>query len=338
MIHFAQSAYLLLLLATPLIFVAYAFALRLRRSRVAKFGDSALVEALMPEYSSGKGWLKTSLFAVAWIFFCIGLARPQTGARLAERESKGVEVIIALDVSNSMLAEDYSPNRMERSKLAISRLVDKLAGDRIGLVVFAGQSFVQLPITTDYVSAKIFLNTINTGSVPVQGTALADAISTCARSFSSQSQKSRAIIIITDGEDHEGDVLEAARSVAEEGIRIYCIGVGSPEGKPIPVDGELLKDKDGNIVVSRLDEGTLRQIAAEGNGEYVRAGNSEFGLNPIIDNIREMDKEEFASVVFEDFNEQYMYLFGISLVFLVAGFAVPQTRSRRQFFRKEDEI
>ena len=336
MIYFAQSSALLLLLLVPIFFVAYAVALRFRRRRIARFGNPELVAQLMPTASVAKGWLKVSFFAVAFFFFAIGLSRPQLGARLKERETKGVEVMIALDVSNSMLAEDYSPNRLERSKLAISRLVDKLSGDRIGLVVFAGQAFVQLPITTDYVSAKIFLNTINTGSVPVQGTALADALSTCARSFSSQSRKSRAIILITDGEDHEGDVIETARSLAEEGIRIYCIGVGSPAGKPIPVDGELMKDKQGNIVVSKLDESILRQIAGVGGGEYVRAGNSEFGLNPIIDNIRTLDKEEFQSVVFEDFDEQYMYFFGIALFFLVLEFLVPETRSRRKFF-KEDQ-
>ncbi len=338
MIHIAQPAYLLLLILIPLFFVACRISLRLRRRRIEKVGDPALVGRLMPNASTGRKWLKVSLFAAGWFFLCIALSRPQMGARLAERESKGVEVMIALDVSNSMLAEDYSPNRLERSKLAISRLVDKLAGDRVGLVVFAGQSFVQLPITTDYVSAKVFLKTINTQSVPVQGTALADAISTCARSFSSQSQKSRAIVLITDGEDHEGDVLDVAKSIAEEGIRIYGIGVGSPSGKPIPVDGELLKDKDGNIVVSKLDEGILREIAGAAGGEYVRAGNTEFGLNPIIDNIHRMDKEEFQSVVFEDYNEQYMYFLAMALLLFILGFIVPETGSGRNIFRKEETV
>lgn len=336
MLNIAQPGYLILLIFVPLLFVAYWASLRLRSRRIDKYGDKALVEQLMPKASTGKGWLKITFFAAAWLFFVIGLARPQMGARLAERESKGVEVMIALDVSNSMLAEDYSPNRLERSKLAIARLVDKLAGDRIGLVVFAGQAFVQLPITTDYVSAKIFLSTINTCSVPVQGTALGDALTTCARSFSSQSEKSRAIILITDGEDHEGDVIEAVKQIAEMGIRVYCIGVGSPAGKPIPMNGELLKDKDGNIVVSRLDEETLREISDAGNGQYVRAGNSEFGLNPIIDDIRKLDKEEFQSFVFEDFNEQFMYFFGIALLLLIVAFAIPSTRSARSLFNKEE--
>ena len=333
MVYLVQTQYLLLLLLIPLLFVAYALQLRIRRKRIAKIGNPELVRQLMPTASTGKGWLKLSLFALAWFFFVIGLARPQLGARLREHESQGVEVMIALDVSNSMLAEDYSPNRLERSKLAISRLVDKLQGDRIGLVIFAGEAFVQLPITADYVSAKQFLKSITTESVPIQGTDLAGALMTAARSFSTQSERSRAIILITDGEDHEGEALDAARTIAEQGIRIYCIGVGSPQGKPIPKNGSLMKDENGEIVVTRLNEGILQEIAGIGGGKYVRAGNSEFGLNPFIDDIRTLDKEEFSSVVFEDFDEQYMYFFGIALFFLILEFLVPETKARRRLFK-----
>lgn len=333
MVYLVQTQYLLLLLLIPLLFVAYAIQLRIRRKRIAKIGNPELVRQLMPTASTGKGWLKLSLFSLAWLFFVIGLARPQLGARLREHESQGVEVMIALDVSNSMLAEDYSPNRLERSKLAISRLVDKLQGDRIGLVIFAGESFVQLPITADYVSAKQFLKSISTESVPIQGTDLAGALMTAARSFSTQSERSRAIILITDGEDHEGEALDAARAIAEQGIRIYCIGVGSPQGKPIPKNGSLMKDEKGEIVVTRLNENILQEIAGIGSGKYVRAGNSEFGLNPIIEDIRTLDKEEFSSVVFEDFDEQYMYFFGIALFFLILEFLVPETKARRRLFK-----
>lgn len=333
MLHLAQAQYLILLLIVPLLFVFYAVYLAVRRKRISKIGDPALVQRLMPTASTAKGWLKVSLLAAAWLFFTLGLTRPQLGARLKEHQTQGAEIMIALDVSNSMLAEDYSPNRLERSKLAISRIVDKLAGDRIGLVVFAGQSFVQLPITADYVSAKIFLSSINTESVPVQGTALAEALTSSARSFSTQSSRSRAIILITDGEDHEGDVQAAAQAIADEGIRIYCIGVGSPQGKPIPKNGELMKDSNGEIVVSRLDEAVLQEIAGIGGGKYVRAGNSEFGLNPIIDDIREMDKEQFQSLVFEDFNEQYMYLFAIALFFLILEMLVSDNRLKHKLFK-----
>ena len=334
MVYLAQSQYLLLLLIVPLLFVAYALYLRARRKRLARFGSPELVSQLMPDASTGKGWLKISLLAAAWLFFVIGLARPQLGARLKEHQSQGVEVMVALDVSNSMLAEDYSPNRLERSKLAISRLVDKLQGDRIGLVVFAGEAFVQLPITADYVSAKVFLKSIDTESVPIQGTALSEALMASARSFSTQSERSRAIILITDGEDHEGEAIEAARAIAEQGIRIYCIGVGSPQGKPIPKNGSLLKDASGEIVVTRLNEEILQEIAGAGNGKYVRAGAAEFGLNPIIDDIRTLDKEQFNSVVFEDFDEQFMYFFAIALFFLILELLVSDTKARRHLFKR----
>lgn len=334
MLNFAQAQYLLLILLIPFFFVLQALVLRLRRRRLRKFGDEALVASLMPSYSKGKVWVRLVLFSIGFFFFVIGLARPQIGAKLKEHQTKGAEIMIVLDVSNSMLAEDYSPNRLERAKLAISRLVDKLREDRIGLIVFAGNAFVQLPITTDYVSAKMFLNSISTESVPVQGTAIGDAINTAMRSFSAQSEKSRAIIVITDGENHEDDPVAAAAQAAELGVRVFAVGVGSPEGKPIPMDGELLKDKDGEIVVTRLDEKVLQEMAQAGNGVYVRAGASEFGLNPIIENIKRMEDEMFSSIVFEEFDEQFMYFLGIALVFFVIEMLVGDRRSRKHLFKR----
>ena len=337
MIHFAQAQYLLLILLIPLFFVFYALFRRGRNRKIAKFGNPELMARLMPERSRFKGWVRVSFFAVAWFFFAVGLARPQIGAKLKENNRKGAEIMIALDVSNSMLAQDYYPNRLERAKLAISRLVDKLQGDRIGLIVFAGQSFVQLPITTDYVSAKIFLNSIGTESVPVQGTALGEAINTAIKSFSSEAQMqqdNKAIILITDGENHEDDAVAAARMAAEVGIKVFCIGVGSPEGKPIPYgpNGDLMKDKEGNIVVTKLNEKILEEIAVAGEGGYVRAGNAEFGLNPIIDDLKQLQQQQFKSVVFEDFEEQYMYFFAIALVFLLLEFFVGNRRVGKNMF------
>ena len=334
MINFAQAQYLVLILLIPFFFILQALVLKLRRRRIRKFGDEELVRQLMPSYSVSRIWVKLTLFSIGFFFFVIGLSRPQIGAKLKEHETKGAEIMIALDVSNSMLAEDYSPNRLERAKLAISRLVDKLRDDRIGLIVFAGNSFVQLPITTDYVSAKMFLNTISTESVPIQGTAIGEAINTAIRSFSAQSEKSRAIIIITDGENHEDDPVAAAAQAAEMGIRVFTIGVGSPEGKPIPMDGGLLKDRDGNIVVTRLDESVLQEVAKAGNGLYVRAGNSEFGLNPIIDDIRRMEDERYSSIVFEEFDEQFMYFMAIALFFFVLEMLVGDRRSKRHLFKR----
>lgn len=334
MLNFAQTQYLLLLFLIPVFFIIQAVILKLRMRRIGKFGDEALVSRLMPSYSKGKVWVRLVLFSIGFFFFVIGLSRPQIGAKLKEHETKGAEIMIVLDVSNSMLAEDYSPNRLERAKLAISRIVDRLRDDRIGLILFAGDSFVQLPITTDYVSAKMFLNSITTGSVPVQGTAIGDAINTAMRSFSVQSEKSRAIIVITDGENHEDDPVAAAQQAAELGVRVYTIGVGSPEGKPIPMDGELLKDKDGEIVVTRLDEKVLQDVAMAGNGVYVRAGNTEFGLNPIIDNIRKLEDEKYSSIVFEEYDERFMYYFGIALFFFVLEMLIGYRKPKRHLFNR----
>ena len=307
MFGFAQYRFLYLLLLVPLFLVGYGVWRTLRTRRLRKFGDEALVKALMPSWSGPKGWVKMVLFSLAFAFFAIGLARPQIGAKL-------------------------SPNRLDRAKLAISRLTDKLKDDRIGLIIFAGTSFVQLPVTTDYVSAKMFLGSIDTGSVPVQGTAIGDAIYTAIKSFSAQSEKSRVIVVISDGENHEDDPVAAAKEAAENGIRVYTVGVGSAEGQPIPYEGSLMKDKDGEIVVTKLDEDVLRQVAKAGNGAYVHAGNDEFGLNPIIDDIRRMEDEELGSLVFEEYDEQYMYFFGIALALLVIEMLVGERRPKKKWF------
>ncbi|MCQ2119394.1 MAG: VWA domain-containing protein [Bacteroidales bacterium] len=332
MIVFAQPIFLFLLLVIPFFFLAVAVRMKVRRSRMKKLGDEDLVRDLMPSWSKSKVWVRTTLYSLAFFFFAIGLARPQIGAKLKEQQMKGAEIMIVLDVSNSMLAEDYSPNRLERAKLAISRLSDKLQGDRIGLVIFAGTSFVQLPVTTDYVSAKMFLNSISTTSIPVQGTAIGEAIGTALKSFSAQSEHSRAIIVITDGENHEDDAVAAAAMAAEAGVKVYTIGVGSPDGQPVPLNGELLKDKDGSIVVSRLDEDTLMEIARAGNGAYVHAGNDEFGLSPIINDIQTLEDEQFSSVVFEEYDEQYMYFLAIALALFVIETLVGERRSKRRLF------
>ena len=332
MLIFANGKYLLLLWLIPLLPLIYGLLRWLRVQRIRRFGEEDLVKRLMPSWSGAKGWVRLALFDLALLFFIIGLARPQIGAKLSKRETRGAEIMICLDVSNSMLAQDYSPNRLERAKLAISRITDKLQDDRIGLIIFAGTSFVQLPITNDYVSAKMFLSSISTESVPVQGTAIGDAILTAARSFSAQSEKSRAIIVITDGENHEDDPVEAAKQAAGMGIKVYTIGVGSLRGEPIPLGGELMKDKDGNIVVTHLDEGTLREVARAGNGAYVHAGNEEFGLNPILSDIDKMEEEVFNSVVFEEYDEQYMYFLAIALALLVAEMLIGERRWKRRMF------
>ena len=333
MLIFGDWKYLYLLLLIPVFLIGYGVIRSLRAKKVKKFGDPALVEQLMPSWSRSKGWVRMALFCLAFGLFVVGLARPRTGAKLAERKTRGAEIIVALDVSNSMLARDYSPNRLERAKLSIARLTDKLQDDRIGLVIFAGTSFVQLPVTTDYVSAKMFLGSIDTGSIPVQGTAIGDAIRLSIKSFSAQSEKSRVIIVISDGENHEDDAVAAAKQAAELGIKVYTIGVGSAEGQPIPMDGDLMKDREGNIVVTKLDEQMLRDIARAGGGAYIRAGGEEFGLNPIIQDIRRMEDEEFGSVVFEEYDEQYMYFFGAAFLLFVIEMLIGERKPRRKLFQ-----
>ncbi len=333
MLYFASPAYFWLLLLVPVIPIVYGIIRALRTRRIRRFGDPSLVRQLMPSWSGAKGWVRIVLLSLAWLMFSLGLARPEMGAKLREHEARGAEIMICLDVSNSMLAQDYSPSRLDRAKLAISRVVDKLAGDRIGLIIFAGTSFVQLPITTDYVSAKMFLGNIDTGSVPVQGTAIGEAVKTAMKSFSAQSDKSRAIIVITDGENHEDDAVDAAKQAGELGIKVYTIGVGSLQGQPIPVEGGLLKDRDGNIVVTRLDETTLRKMADVSGGAYVHAGNEEFGLGPIVDDIKKMEAERYSSVVFEEYDELFMYFFAAALALFALEMLIGERKHRRSLFQ-----
>ncbi|MBR4822456.1 MAG: VWA domain-containing protein [Bacteroidales bacterium] len=332
MVIFANHQFLALLWLVPLIPLLYALVRSWRKARMRKLGEEDLVRQLMPSWSGAKGWVRVVLFDLAFMFFVIGLARPQIGAKLEERETRGAEIMICLDVSNSMLAKDYSPNRLERAKLAVSRITDKLQNDRIGLVIFAGSAFVQLPVTNDYISAKMFLNSITTESMPVQGTALGEAITLATRGFSSQSDKSRAIIVISDGENHEDDPVEAAKQAAGMGIKVYTIGVGSTRGEPIPVNGDLLKDREGNIVVTHLDEETLKNVAKAGNGAYIHAGNEEFGLNPIINDLRKLEEEAYKSVVFEEYEEEYMYFFAAALVLFVLEMLIGSRRWKRRLF------
>lgn len=331
----SQPQYLLLLLLVPVFFAVQVLVNNLRRRRLRRFGDEALVEFLMPSYASAKVWLRLSLFSVAFCFFVLALARPQRGIRLKEQQVTGAEVIIALDVSNSMLAEDYSPNRLERAKLAISQVSEKLKDDRIGLIVFAGESYVQIPLTSDYISARMFLNSISNKSVPVQGTAIGSAMDLAMRSFSENSDKSRAIIIITDGENHEDDPVAAAKMAAEMGIRVFTIGIGSKEGTFIPLpEGGYITDSEGNNVVTRLDDETLRQIAADGNGMYVQSTNREFGLAPIIEEIQNMEDKVTTTVTYEEYEELYMYFLGVALLFLVVEMLIGDRRSKVHLFRR----
>jgi Ca-activated chloride channel family protein len=283
----------------------------------------------MPDYSKGRNVLKMLLLLVSLFFLVIAVARPQFGSKLKEEKSEGIEMMLVVDVSNSMLAEDFEPSRLERTKYAIGKLFEGLKQDRVGLVVFAGEAKVQLPITTDYRMARAFTKRISPSLVSVQGTDLAQALSLATISFSSTTgvNRSRAIILITDGEGHSGDIMAAAEQAKAEGIRIYTIGIGTPEGAPIQIDGEFLKDEKGDMVVTKLDEETLESIAQATDGLYVRASKQDLGLDEVVREINAMEKSELETLRFEEYNEQYAYALVVALVLLLLEFALLDRRN-----------
>lgn len=327
MFRFAHPEYLYLLLAAPALVALFAWALYDRRRRLARFGDPATVATLMPDASTGRMKLKFILFTTAVILVILAAARPQFGSKLREQKSEGIEMMLAVDISNSMLAEDFEPNRLERTKYAINKLFDGLEQDRVGVIVFAGDATVQLPITSDYRMAKAFAKRISPSMASVQGTSIGKALSLAEMSFSSGSGDSRVIILITDGEDHEGNVMQAAERAAEQGIRIFTIGIGTPEGAPIQIGGEFIKDEAGEMVVSKLNEEMLARIADITGGAYVRSSKQSIGLDEIVKAINEMEQTELSMVRFEEFNEQYQYLLIAALVLLLLEFVVLDRRN-----------
>ena len=333
MFQFDHSELLFLLIIIPVI-VLFHWLSRKRRKRLLKdFGELEIIEQLMPERSKSRPVVKLILLLSALFFFIFGIAGPQFGTKLRETKRKGVEIIIALDVSNSMMAEDIQPNRLERAKQAISKLVDQLRNDKIGLIVFAGEAFTQLPITTDYVSAKMFLSNISTNIVPVPGTAIGAAINLATKSFTPEGKSDKAIIIITDGENHEDDAVGMATAAREKGIFVHTIGIGLPQGAPIPTESgnnqkNYLKDNEGNVVISKLNEVLLQQIATAGNGIYIRATNTQIGLNTIFDEISKMNKTEYKAKRYSEYEDQFQWPFGIAILLLVIELLVLERRTK----------
>lgn len=321
MFRFAHISFLYLLALIPVFTVLLVLFLVWRKKALERFGEFPLILRMIPEYSTARLIFKFILLMLALACLIVALADPQTGARLEKVERRGIDVMIALDVSNSMLAEDLAPNRLERAKQSVSKLIDRLDGDRIGIIVFAGKAYNQLPITTDYGAAKMFLSTINTNTVPVQGTAIADAVDMSATSFG-QSKHNKAIIIITDGEDHQGGVLEKTEAAVKKGIIVYTVGMGTPEGGPIPlfngsVQAGYMKDREGTPVITHLDESLLQRIAAIGKGMYVRANNAEGGWQKVYDDLDRIQKSELESRQFSDYEDRFQYFIVFCLLFLI---------------------
>lgn len=328
MFRFANIELLYLLLAVPAMAVLFEVMMRKRGRMMARFGSANAVKRLAPEVSVARLRVKFWLFAAAFALLVVAAARPQMGSKLREVEREGVEIMVALDVSNSMLASDFSPNRLERTKYAVSRVIEWLSEERIGVVVFAGDAYVQLPITSDYLTARNFVERISPTQVTKQGTAIGAALDLATSAFSSDSEGSRVVILVTDGENHEDDALKAAERAAERGVKVYTIGIGTPEGAPINIDGDFIRDSEGEIVVSKLDETTLQKIAATTEGAYIRATSASVGVQEIVDMINRTEKSKFKTEIFEEYDEKYHIPLVAALVLLLVELLVLPRRNR----------
>lgn len=327
MFRFANPHILYLLLIVPVAVALFIFAQLRRRRRLERFASSSLLAQLTPSASPARVRTKFILYTLAVVFLILAAARPQVGSKLREEHQKGIEMMLVVDVSNSMLAEDFEPNRLDRTKFAIDRVVESMKQDRIGVVAFAGEAQVQLPITSDYRMARAFARKLSPAMVRTQGTDLGAAIKLASMSFSSQSEGSRVMILITDGENHESDALEAAQAAAEKGIAIYTIGIGTPEGAPIMIGGDYLTDENGDMVVSKLDEKMLQEIASTTGGAYVRATKQSIGLKEIVDRLKELDESDLATTRFEAFDEQYQYPLVVALLLLLIEWLILDRRN-----------
>lgn len=321
-LRFENPHYFYLFALIPLLLGMFWLSWLWRKRALRRFGSEQLFKKLMPWRSVRRPWVKFILLLLATSMLILALANPLVGSRMQEAQREGIDVMIALDVSRSMLAEDIRPNRLERAKLAVSRLIDRLENDRVGLVVFAGNAITQVPLTTDHSAAKMMLRTVNTNSVSVQGTAIGSAIDRALASFQGEDLKNKVIIIISDGENHIDDPLLQARQAAQAGVIIHTVGIGTLAGAPIPVyrNNQLtgfLRDSEGNTVVSRYDEATLRAIAEATGGVFRHGTGADMGLNSILEEIRKMEKDTFETMVFADYQSRFHYFIALALLFLV---------------------
>ena len=320
MFRFGEPIYLYLLLIIPFLVIFYLYTNYRRRKRLRQYGDPELMAHLMPNVSKYRPDIKFWIVTVALAMVIFMLARPQFGSKMETVKRQGVETVVALDISNSMMAEDVTPSRLEKSKKLVSRLVETFNNDKVAMIVFAGEAYTQLPITSDYISAKMFLETISPSLITTQGTDIRGAIDLAMKSFTPNEGVGRAIVLITDGENHEGGAVEAAKSAAEKGVRVFVLGVGSPDGSPIPVEGsnDFRRDKDGNVVVTRLNEQMCQEIAKAGDGMYVRVDNTNNAERALNAEINKLAKADVETQVYSEFDEQFDVLAWIALILLAA--------------------
>lgn len=328
MFRFENPDYLYLLILVPVLVLVRLYGLRKRKAQLKKFGDPKLLKALMPDVSRMRRELKFWLMMAAVVLLVVMLARPQMGTKISQEQRRGIEVLIALDISNSMKAEDVVPSRLDKSKMLIENLVDNFTNDKVGLVVFAGDAFVQLPITSDYVSAKMFLQNIEPSLIAMQGTNLGEAIAMCSRSFTKQDKVGRAIIVITDGEDHEGGAVEAARKAQKDGMRVFVLGIGSPKGSPVPDgSGGYMKDRSGQEVMSALNEDMCKQIAEAGGGAYIHVENNNMAQKQLDNEIAKLQKGDIMSVTYSEYDEQFQAVGILLLIVLIIEMLILESKN-----------
>jgi len=334
MFRFAHIEYLWALAAIPVFILLFIWVSRWKSKALKAFGDRNVVNNIIADVSFSAPRLKFIFFLVALALLVVGTADPQIGSKVVEEKRKGADLMILLDVSNSMLSQDMSPNRLENAKQAIAQLIENLHSDRIGMVVFAGEAYVQLPMTTDYSAAKLFLNTINPSMVPTQGTAIGAAIDLGMKSFDFNDGTGKSMIIITDGENHEDDAVAAAKNALDKDVTINVIGMGSENGAPIPIyQGNKQVgyhvDSVGHTVISKLDENMGKEIAAAGNGIYVRATNSNSGINIVMSQIEKVQRKTYDAKSFKDFEDRFQFFLAAALLCLVAEFFITNRKSLR---------
>jgi Ca-activated chloride channel family protein len=329
MFRFQHKEFLLLLLALIPLLLLFAIFQRWRKKSIAKFGTASLVYQLIPDFSNGKQILKFVLLSLAYVFLVLGLANPQIGTKQEKVKRQGIDVVIALDVSKSMLAEDVQPNRLARAKNFISNFVDQLKNDRLAIVVFAGRAYLQMPLSVDYSAAKLYLKTVGTESVPTQGTSISEAVDLANESFAKGDNKSKALIIISDGEDHEANVDEALESAAKNGIKVFTLAVGTDKGSPIPLpNGDFKRDAEGNIVLSKVNIDAMRTYAQKGNGKSFILGSGKEEIDAIFKELGRITNKEFEDVVFTDYDDEFQYCLIIAGLLLIVEFMLSERKTR----------
>ncbi len=327
---FANPEYFYLFIVIVVLLAVYVVSDYRRAKRLKKYGDIQLIVKLMPNASQYRPGIKFWLSLIALACLIVVLARPQFGSKKETITRQGIETVIALDISNSMLAQDISPNRLEKAKNMISKLIDKFENDKVGLIVFAGDAFVQLPITNDFISAKMFLESISPALISRQGTDIGAAINLAMKSFTPNEEVGKAIIVITDGENHEGGADEAARQASEKGMAVYIMGIGTIEGAPIPVDGtnDFRKDKEGNVVMTKLNEEMSKSIAGAGNGAYIRVDNTNNAQRLLENEIEKLAKADVTTEVYREYNEQFEFVAWLVLILLIVDILILPGKSK----------